>query len=129
MRIPALGPLKNMIVVGDRTLIKPDKTQERLESGLYLPATVKSKEDIRSGSIVKVGPGYPVPTGHDFDEVLKENSSTVKYIPLQAEEGDGVVYLQKQAYEIEYNGEKYCIVPQSAILLIIRDGLKELDIE
>ena len=128
MRIPKLGPLENMIVVGDRVLIKPDTSGNRLESGLYLPATVKEKEDIRSGQIIKVGPGYPIPAGHDFDEILKENAQSVKYIPLQAEEGDNVVYLQRQSYEIEYSGDKYVIVPQSAILLIIRDGLKELDL-
>jgi hypothetical protein len=31
------------------------------------------------------------------------------------------VFLKKDAYEIEYDHEKYFIVPQTAVLLLIRD--------
>ncbi|MCK4745951.1 MAG: co-chaperone GroES, partial [Bacteroidales bacterium] len=44
-----------------------------------------------------------------------------KYIPLQPKEGDLAVYLQKSGYEIEFNKEKYVIIPHSAILMLIRD--------
>ena len=48
------------------------------------------------------------------------------YLPLQAKEGDLAVYLQNSAYEINFNDEKYLIVPHSAILMLIRDeGLFE----
>ena len=44
----------------------------------------------------------------------------------QPKEGDQAVYLQNSAIEIEFNKEKYIVVPQSAILLLLRDdGLFE----
>ncbi len=113
---------KNMIVVGDKVLIIPDSDKERTEAGLYLPPTVKEKEKVQSGYVVKVGPGYPVPNPNYLDQ---ESWSTtpkepVKYIPLQVEEGDYAIFLRDQAIEIEYEFKKYLIVPQSGILMVIR---------
>jgi co-chaperonin GroES (HSP10) len=47
----------------------------------------------------------------------------VKYIPLQAKEGDLAIFLRKEAFEIEFEKEKLLIVPHSAILLLIREDL------
>jgi len=44
----------------------------------------------------------------------------VKYIPLQAEEGDIAVFLRDSAIEIEYEGAKYLIVAHSSILMLVR---------
>jgi len=44
----------------------------------------------------------------------------VKYLPLQAEEGDYAIFLKDQAVEIEYDATKYLIVPQSGVLMLIR---------
>jgi len=113
--------LKKFIVVGDRVLIKPKAQQERTKAGLYLPPGVQEKEKIHSGYVLKVGPGYPIPAVSDADEPWKSKSDEVKYVPLQPKEGDLAVYLQKSGYEIEFNNEKYVIIPHSAILLLIRD--------
>lgn len=114
------------IVIGDRVLVKPKSVREKTRSGLFLPPGIQEKEVIQTGYIVKVGPGYPIPAISDADEPWKSKSDDVRYVPLQAREGDLAVYLQKSAYEIEFNKEKYFIVPHSAILLIIRDeGLFE----
>lgn len=114
------------IVVGDRVVIKPKSNSEQTESGLYLPPGVQEKEKIQSGYIVKAGPGYPIPAQGDIDEAWKEQQESVRYIPLQAREGDLAIYLSKDGHEIEFNNEKYVIVAQSAILLLIRDdGLFE----
>ena len=40
---------------------------------------------------------------------------------MQAMEGDLAIFVKKQAYEIEFENEKYLIVPHAAILLLIRD--------
>jgi co-chaperonin GroES (HSP10) len=40
---------------------------------------------------------------------------------LQAREGDLAIFLRKEAVEIEFDKEKYLIIPQSAILLLIRN--------
>ena len=113
--------LKKFIVVGDRVLIRPKSHQDRTKSGLFLPPGVQEKEKVHSGYILKVGPGYPLPAINETDEPWKDQRDEVKYVPLQASEGDLAVYLQSSSYEIEFNREKLIIVPHSAILLLIRD--------
>lgn len=113
--------LDKLIAVGDRVLIKPSSAQSKTKSGLYLPPGVQEKENIHSGYVVKVGPGYPIPAITDVDEPWKDKSDEVKYVPLQPKEGDLAIYLQNSGYEIFFNREKYVIVPHSAILLLIRD--------
>jgi co-chaperonin GroES (HSP10) len=109
------------IVVGDRVLIKPKSPLEKTKGGLLLPPGVQENESIQSGYVVKVGPGYPIPAIAEIDEPWKDKRDEVKYVPLQPREGDLAVYLQNSAYEIVFNGEKYIIVSQSSILLLIRD--------
>ncbi len=113
--------LSKFIVVGDRVLIKPKSPMERTKSGLLLPPGVQEKENIQIGYVMKVGPGYPIPAIAEIDEPWKNKSDQVKYVPLQPKEGDLAVYLQGNSWEIEFNNEKYNIVPQSSILLLIRD--------
>lgn len=115
--------VERFIVVGDRLLLKQKSSSEKTLSGLYLPPSVHEKEKIQSGYVVKSGPGYAVAPPSEADEPWKETSSKVQYIPLQAKEGDLAIYLQSQAHEIEFEQEKYIIVPQSAVLLLIRDDL------
>ncbi len=117
--------IKEFIVIGDRVLIKPRDTDNRTSSGLYLPPGVKEKEEINSGYILKTGPGYPIPSSQE-EENWNPLHQPIKYIPLQAEIGDLAIYLKKYAYEIQFKNEKYFIVSQSSILLVIRDeGLFE----
>lgn len=113
--------LKKIIVVGDRVLIKPKKQNEKTESGLYLPPGIQEKERIQSGYVMRTGPGYPIPLPAEEDEPWKEHEEKVKYIPLQAKEGDLAVFLQKGSFEVIFEGEKYFIVPQSSILMLERE--------
>ena len=108
------------IIIGDRVLIKPRDMETHTKSGLVLPASVKEKEEIQSGYIIKTGPGYPVPS-MDIEEAWKENSNPTKYMGMQAEKGDLAIFLKSRAHEIEFENEKYLIVPHAAILLLIRD--------
>jgi chaperonin GroES len=102
--------LKKLIVIGDRVLIKPKVPQSKTKSGY----------------VVKAGPGYPIPSVNESDEPWKNSSDEPKYVPLQAKEGDQAVYMQSSAIEIEFNREKYVIVPHSSLLLLLRDeGLFE----
>ncbi|MCS6974441.1 MAG: co-chaperone GroES family protein [Cyclobacteriaceae bacterium] len=121
MKLTPDNKLKKLIVVGDRVLIKPAKQSERTESGLYLPPGVQEKEKIQSGYVIKVGPGYPLPLPADEDDIWKGRDEQVKYLPLQAQEGDLAIFLQKGAIEVMYEGEKYFIVPQSSILMLERE--------
>ena len=104
-----------------RVLIKPKKPAGRTKTGLYLPPTVQESEQVQSGYIVKVGPGYPIPAVSEEDDAWKQKQENVKYVPLQAQRGDLAVYLGKSGFEIEFNNEKFMILPHSAILMIIRD--------
>lgn len=114
--------LRKLIVVGDRVLIKPDPASERTKTGLYLPQGIQEKEVVQRGTIVRVGPGYPVPHAQDdYDEPWKEKTEQVKYLPLQAKEGDTALYMQRGAIELIYNDEKYVIVQQHAILMLLRE--------
>ncbi len=113
--------LEKIILVGDRVLIKPKTPHDKTKSGLLLPPGVQERESIQIGYVVKVGPGYPIPAINEVDEPWKDKSDEVKYVPLQPKEGDEAVYLQKSGWEIEFNQDKYVIVPHSAILMLIRD--------
>jgi len=113
--------MNKFIIVGDRILIRPKKDQQKTKSGLYLPPGIKEKEEIYSGYVIKVGPGYPIPAIVEVDEPWKKPSDEIRYVPLQPQEGDLAIYLQKSAYDIEFKGEKYVIVSQSSILMLIRD--------
>ena len=110
---------ERIIVVGDRVLVKPEHDLEKTKSGLYLPPGVTEKEKVQGGYVIKVGPGYPVPSVTDESEVWKEKET--KYIPLQAKEGDFALFVKKDAIEIELDKQKMVIVSQAAILLLLRD--------
>ena len=71
---------KNIIVVGDRILIRPDTGEKKSPSGLYLPPSVVEKQDVRGGVVVEVGPGIPLGSPDStFDEPWKEKKSNVNY--------------------------------------------------
>lgn len=107
-------------VIGDRILIKPSTTESRTKSGLLLPPGLEEKENLSSGYVIKVGPGYPIPN-MEVEEPWKPASDMIKYIPLQIQVGDQAVYLQKHGHEIHFNAEKYIILSQSSVLMVIRD--------
>lgn len=121
MKLTADNKLKKLIVVGDRVLIRPVKDSEKTESGLYLPPGVQEKEKIQKGYVIKVGPGYPLPLPADEEDVWKGKEDQVKYLPLQAQEGDLAIFLQKGAIEVMYESQKYFIVPQVSILMLERE--------
>ncbi len=121
MHITPDNKFKRLIVVGDRVLIKPREQSDRTESGLFLPPGVRDKEKIQTGYVMKTGPGYPIPLPSEEDESWKGHDDQVKYVPLQAQEGDLAIFLQKGAFEVMYEGDKYFIVPQSSILMLERE--------
>jgi chaperonin GroES len=121
MKVTFDNKLKKLIVVGDRVLIKPSKQSDKTASGLYLPQGVQEKEKIQSGYVIKVGPGYPLPLPADEDDVWKGKEDQIRYLPLQAQEGDLAIFLQKGAIEVMYEEEKFYIVPQASILMLERE--------
>lgn len=120
MLLTSDNKLKKLIVIGDRVLVRPAKPDERTESGLYLPPGVQEKEKVQQGYIIKTGPGYAIPMPVET-ESWKPEEEQVKYVPLQAREGDLAIFLLSGATEVMYEGEKYYIVPQHAILMLERE--------
>jgi len=113
---------KRLIVVGDRVLIAPAEGEERTNVGLYLPATALEGRQVQGGRIIATGPGTPMgePATLD-DEPWKIRSAEVKYLPVQARVGDYALFFRKAAVEITFEDKNYLVVPQAAILVLVRD--------
>ncbi len=116
---------REVIVVGDKVLIKPEEENNQTPSGLYLPQGVGEREQVLGGHIVNVGPGYPlVETGGDGEPWSRAGRSEMRHVPLQARSGDFAVFVRKEAVEVEIDGAKYLIAAHSSILLLIRDKVR-----
>ena len=113
--------LKKIILIGDRILIQPSKENQKTASGLYLPQGIHQHEELYTGYVMKVGPGYPIPAVQDIDESWKEKRDEVTYVPIQPKPGDLAIYLQQRSHEMIFNKERYVVVPNSALILLIRD--------
>ena len=117
-------PLKKLLVVGDRVLISPEGGEERTRVGLYLPATAVDTQPVQEGMIVATGPGDPVPDPSSFDEEpWRVDEKTPRFRPMQARVGDHAIFFRKAAVEITFEDKKYLVVPQAAILVLVRDNL------
>jgi chaperonin GroES len=113
---------KRLVVVGDRVLITPEAGEERTTVGLYLPATAVESRQVQGGRIVATGPGTPMtePTSMD-DEPWKIHGPDVKYQPMQAAVGDYALFFRKAAVELTFEGKTYLVVPQPAILVLVKE--------
>ena len=121
-------PPKKLIVVGDRVLVVPEDGEERTGVGLYLPPTAVAGQAVQSGRIVATGPGTPMgdPAGVD-EEPWKTTGGENRYVPMQARVGDAALFFRKAAVEITFDNKKYLVVPQAAILVLVRgDSIEEL---
>ena len=117
---------KRLIVVGDRVLIAPEEGEERTNVGLYLPPTAVETRQVQGGRVVATGPGTPMtePASMD-DEPWKIRGPDVKYLPMQARVGDYALFFRKASVEITFEGTKYLVVPQAAILVLVRESIPE----
>jgi len=115
---------KKLIVVGDRVLIVPGEGEERTNVGLYLPPTAVDHQAVQGGRIVATGPGTPLPDPNSLDDepwkIQAGSAHVTRYVPMQARIGDYALFFRKAAVEITYEGDKYLVVPQAAILVLVR---------
>ena len=119
---------KDLIVVGDRVLVKVEEGEERTNVGLYLPPTAVDNQAVQSGTIVATGPGLPLPAPDtNADEPWRTTSRETRFVPMQAKVGDYALFFRKAAVEITFENERYLVVPQAAILALVRD--EEFDID
>jgi chaperonin GroES len=117
---------RRLIVNGDRVLIRPDDGSDRTTVGLYLPQTVLDKDAVQSGVVAATGPGMALPDpGASDDEPWKHSAREAQHLPMQAREGDIAIFLRKAAVEIKYEEKTYLVIPQAAILVLLRDDNAE----
>lgn len=117
-------PRKQLLVVGDRVLITAEDGDDRTRVGLYLPATAIDAQQVQTGLIVATGPGTPIADVSALDdEPWKLESREGKTRGMQARVGDHAIFFRKAAVEISFEERKYLVVPQAAILVLIRDDL------
>ncbi|MEN8374915.1 MAG: co-chaperone GroES family protein [Gemmatimonadota bacterium] len=119
---------KHLIVVGDRILIRPEKGEEKSKVGLYLPASAVDAQAVRGGTVMATGPGTPISPPTDLDsEPWRIASGEARYLPVQAERGDYAIFFRKAAVEITFEGDAYLVVPQAAVLVLVRESTHSED--
>src|SRR3954465_498377 len=121
---------KELIVVGDRVLVRCEEGEERTNVGLYLPPTAIDNQAVQGGTIVATGPGQPSPSfdSGSGEPGLQQGRESARFVPMQAHAGDFALFFRKAAVEITFEGERYLVIPQSAILALVRDDLAELGV-
>ena len=116
---------KQLIVVGDRVLVKPEEGEERTKVGLYLPSTAVDTQAVQGGRIMATGPGLPMPdiTADHSEEPWRMGTGAreTRFVPMQARTGDFALFFRKASVEITFEGDAYLVVPQAAILALVRD--------
>ena len=113
--------IEQLHVVGDRVLVRPSSGDERTASGLILPASVKAKDEVLGGRVVRVGPGHVIPNpDYSEAEAWAPERDAVRYLPLQARPGDYALFLREKAVEVELDGERLLVVPHGAVLVLQR---------
>ncbi|MBL0169796.1 MAG: co-chaperone GroES [Gemmatimonadaceae bacterium] len=121
-------PKKRLLVVGDRVLVKVEDGEQRTKVGLYLPPSAIDSQAVQGGDIVSTGPGLAMPDLTDQgDEPWRIGGSNreARYVPMQARVGDYALFFRKAAVEITFENEQYLVVPQAAILALVRDTARE----
>lgn len=105
-------------------LITPEDGDDRTRVGLYLPATALDAQQVQTGLIVATGPGTPIADLSALDdEPWKLDARDNRNRSMQARVGDHAIFFRKAAVEISFEEKKYLVVPQAAILVLIRDDL------
>jgi chaperonin GroES len=119
---------KQLIVVGDRVLILPEEGEERSRVGLYLPPSAVDNQAVQGGKVVATGPGTPISAPTELDEEpWKITGGEPRFLPVQARIGDYAIFFRRAAVEITFDGDKYLVVPQAAILALVRVPLSPED--
>ena len=116
---------KKLVVVGDRVLVSPEEGEERTNVGLYLPPTAVDRQAVQSGRIIATGPGTPLPEPNQLDDEpwkIRGPDTSQRFVPMQAQIGDFALFFRKAAVEISFEDKRYLVVPQAAILVLVRSN-------
>ena len=86
--------------LGDRLIVEVLEEEETTTSGIVLPDTAKEKP--QRGHVLAVGPGSRDDNG--------------KYIPMDVEKGDTIVFSKYGGTEIKVGTDEYLILRESDVL-------------
>lgn len=89
--------------LADRVLVKVEEEETKTMGGILLPDTAQKKS--QKGVVVAVGSGKMTEEG--------------KRLPLEVKEGDEVLFAKYSGTEIEDKGEKYLLLSERDILVIL----------
>jgi len=78
---------------------------------------------------VATGPGLALPDLTDQgDEPWRVSGAgrEARFVPMQAKAGDYALFFRKAAVEITFENEQYLVVPQAAILALVREPREDV---
>ena len=90
--------------LGDRVVVKRIEEEPKTKGGIVLPDTAKEKP--QKGKVIAVGTGRVLENG--------------QRVPLEAKEGDIVVFAKYGGTEIEIDGEEYVILSERDLLAVLQ---------
>jgi hypothetical protein len=56
------------------------------------------------------------------EEPWRSVGRETRFLPMQARPGDYALFFRRAAVEISFENERYLVVPQTAILALVREG-------
>ncbi len=95
-----MAPVRKILPLGDRVLVKSNESGEVMRSGIIIPDTAKEKP--QEGKVIAAGPG-------------RRNEEGV-LIPLDLKVGDKIIYAKYGGSEIKENGEDLLLMRESDVL-------------
>jgi co-chaperonin GroES (HSP10) len=61
------------------------------------------------------------------EEPWKISGGEARYLPVQARVGDYALFFRRAAVEITFEGKRYLVVPQAAILTLVREDFDDIE--
>lgn len=93
-----------MKVLNDRVIIKVEEATDLTAGGIMLPQKREDSE-FEIGEVVGIGPG------------VHNESGTIN--PTSVKINDRVMYIKKQAFEIEINRLKFKVMQEDVIVVVL----------
>ena len=85
--------------MGNKVIVRPEKKQEKTESGIILPDTAQDSGAPQQASVVEVG----------------KDCATI-------EKGDTVLFAKFTGIEVQYEGRTLMVIPEKEILARVKNG-------
>ena len=114
---------KELIVVGDRVLVRCRRGR-RAHERRSVSAADRGRQSGRAGRDDRRDRSRASHAESGFARrraVADVAERPTRFVPMQAKKGDYALFFRKAAVEITFEGDRYLVVPQAAILALVRD--------